>query len=68
MGFPGGASGNEATCQCRRHKRRRFNPRVREDPLQEKMTTHFSILAWTIPRTEEPGRMQSIGSQGVRHN
>ena len=31
-----------------------------EDPLQEGMTTHFSILAWRIPWTEEPGRLQSI--------
>ena len=34
----------------------------REDPLQEGMATHFSILAWRIPWTEEPGRLQSIGS------
>ena len=32
------------------------------------MTTHFSILAWKIPRTEEPGRLQSMGSQRVRHD
>ena len=32
-----------------------------EDPLEEGMTTHFSILAWRIPRTEEPGGLQSIG-------
>ena len=37
----------------------------REDPLQEGMATHFSILAWRIPWTEEPGRLQSIGSQRV---
>ena len=34
-----------------------------EDPLEEEMATHFSILAWTIPWTEEPGRLQSMGSQ-----
>ena len=34
-----------------------------EDPLEEGMTTHFSILAWRIPRTEEPGGLQSIGWQ-----
>ena len=34
-----------------------------EDPLQEGMATHSSILAWRIPRTEEPGGLQSIGSQ-----
>ena len=35
----------------------------REDPLDEGMTTHSSILAWRIPWTEEPGKLQSIGSQ-----
>ena len=34
-----------------------------EDPLEKEMTTHSSILAWKIPRTEGPGRLQSIGSQ-----
>ena len=34
-----------------------------EDPLEKEMATHSSILAWKIPRTEEPGRLQSIGSQ-----
>ena len=34
-----------------------------EDPLEEAMTTHSSILAWRIPRRVEPGRLQSIGSQ-----
>ena len=39
-----------------------------EDALEEDMATRSSILAWRIPWTEEPGRLQSIGSQGVRHN
>ena len=39
-----------------------------EDPLEEGMATHSNILAWTIPWTEEPGRLQSMGSQRVRHN
>ena len=39
-----------------------------QDPLQEGMATHSSILAWTIPWKEEPGRLQSRGSQRVRHN
>ena len=34
-----------------------------EDPLEEKMATHSSILAWRIPWTEEPGGLQSMGSQ-----
>ena len=39
-----------------------------EDPLEKRMATHSSILAWEIPWTEEPGRLQSMGSQRVRHN
>ena len=35
----------------------------REDPLEEKMATHSSILAWEIPRTEESGRLQSMESR-----
>ena len=37
-----------------------------EDPLEREMATHSSILAWIIPRTEEPGRLQSTGLQRVR--
>ena len=37
----------------------------REDPLEEEMTTHSSILAWEIPWTEEPDGLQSMGSQRV---
>ena len=40
----------------------------REDPLEKGMVTHFSILAWRIPWTEEPGGLQSTGLQRVRHN
>ena len=40
----------------------------REVPLGEEMETHSSILAWEIPRTEEPGGLQSMGSQRVRHD
>ena len=39
-----------------------------EDPLEKEMATHSRILAWEIPRTEEPGRLQSTGSQRVGHN
>ena len=42
-----------------------------EDPLEKEMETHYSILAWRIPWTEEPDRLQSIqsvGSQRVRHD
>ena len=39
-----------------------------EDPLEEGMATHSSILAWRIPRTEELGGLQSLGSQRTRHD
>ena len=39
-----------------------------EDPLEKEMATHSSILAWRIPRTEEPGRLQSMMSQRVGHD
>ena len=40
----------------------------REDPLEKEMATHSSILDWKIPWTEEPGRLQSMGSQRVGHD
>ena len=39
-----------------------------EDPMEKDMATHSSILAWRIPWTEEPGGLQSMGSQRVGHN
>ena len=45
-----------------------FQSLGQEDPVEEEMTTHSSILAWKIPQTEEPGRLQSVGSQRVRHD
>ena len=43
-------------------------PGSREDPLEKEMATHSSILAWKIPWTEDPGRLQSMGSQRVGHD
>ena len=40
----------------------------REDPLEEEMTTHSSILPWRIPWTEKPGGLQFMGSQRVGHD
>ena len=40
----------------------------REDPLEKEMATHSNTLAWRIPWREEPGRLQSMGSQRVGHN
>ena len=59
LGFLGDASGKEPSCQCRKHKRHRFDPW--EDILEEEIATHSSILAWRIPWTEECGGLQSEG-------
>ena len=40
----------------------------REDSLEDEMATQSSFLAWRIPRTEEPGGLQTMGSQRVRHD
>ena len=45
----------------------RVQPLGQEDPLEKEMATHSGILAWKIPWTEEPDRLQSMGSQRVRH-
>ena len=66
-GFPGGTSDKEPFCQCRGHESQ-FRSLGWEDPLEEGMATHSSILAWTIPWTEEPGGLQSIGSQRIGHD
>ena len=62
-GFPGG-SVVESACQCRRPM---LDPCVVGDPLEKNMATDSSILAWKIPRTEEPGRLEPMGLQRVRH-
>ena len=43
-------------------------PLGQEDPLEKEMATHSSTLAWKIPWTEEPGRLQSVGLQRVGHD
>ena len=63
-GFPGGLDCKESTCDA-------GDPGLipgQKDPLEEEMATHSSILAWRIPWTEEPGGLQSMGSQRVRFN
>ena len=45
----------------------RFRSLGQEDPLEKEMETHSSILTWEIPWTEEPGGLQSMGLQRVRH-
>ena len=63
--FSGGASGKEFDCQWRRHKRW-IQSWGWEDPLEEEMATHSSILVWRIPWTEKPGRLQSMRLQRVK--
>ena len=66
--FPGGVSGKELTCQCRKHSETWVPSLGGEDPLEKGMPTHSSILVWEIPWTEEPGRVQSIALQRVKHH
>ena len=61
-GFPGGDSGQDPTCQCRRPETWVWSL-GQEDPLGKGMATHSSILAWRIPWTDKPGGLQFIGSQ-----
>ena len=65
--YTGGASSKEPACQRRRRKRRGFGPQVWKIPGAGN-GTHSCILAWRIPRTEEPEKLQSTGSQRVRHD
>ena len=58
----------EPSYQCRRCKRFGFDPWVGKIPLEEGMASPSIILAWRIPWTGEPGRLQSIGSQKVRRD
>ena len=58
--------------QTVKHLSTMWETRVRslgwEDPLEKEMAIHSSTIAWEIPWTEEPGRLQSMGLQRVRHN
>ena len=67
MGLPGGAKGNESACQCRRRKRRGFDPWVGKIPWRRKRQPTLVFLPGEIPWTEEPGGLQSTGSQSVGH-
>ena len=64
-GNPGGASGKESHLLMQEKQTQSLGW---EDPLEREMATHSSILAWRIPWTEEPGGLQSMGSQGDRHD
>ena len=68
MGFPsGGGSVVKNLPAMQKTKETQVQSLGGEDPLEERMATHFSILAWKSRWTEEPGGLQSIGSQRVTH-
>ena len=62
MGFPSDTRGEEPNARVR------VQSLGQEDHLEEDTATHLSILAWRISWTEEPGELQSMGSQRVRHD
>ena len=64
MGFPGGSVVKNPPAK----QEMRVQSLGQEDPLEKEMATHSSILVWEIPWTEEPGELQSRGSQRVGHD
>ena len=66
--FPGDGSVVEPSRACLPVQEMQVRSLDEEDPWEEEMAPHPSILAWRIPWTEEPGGLQSVGSQRVRHN
>ena len=64
IGFPGGSLSKESACNVGDQ----VQSLGREDPPEKEMATHSSILAWRIPWTEEPGGLQTVGSQRVGHD
>ena len=68
IGFPGGTAVKNLPVKTEEMQETKFQSLGRKDPLQEKMATHSSILAWIISWTEEPGGLQSMGLQRVGHN
>ena len=60
LGFPGGSEVKVTACNV--------GSLGQEDPLEKEMATHSSILDWRIPWAEEPGGLQSTGSQRVGHD
>jgi len=62
--FPGGSEGKASAATWETQ----VQSLGREDPLEQEMAIHSSTLAWKIPRMEEPGRLQSMGSQRVGHD
>ena len=67
VGFPGGASSKEPACQCRRQRRQGFGPRFGKIPWRREWHPTPVFLPGESPWVEEPGGLQSMGSQRVRH-
>ena len=67
LSVPGGTSGKEPACQCRTHKRLRFDPWVGKIPCWRAWQPTPVFWPGESPWTEEPGRLWSVGSQRVRH-
>ena len=67
LGFPSGSVCKESTCNAGEAGRCEFNPSVGKIPWRRAWQP-TSILAWRIPWREEPGGLQSMGSERVRHN
>ena len=67
QGFPGGSAVKNCL-QCKSLQEMRVQSLGWEVPLDERMAIYFSILAWRIPWTEEPGELQSMVSQRVGHD
>ena len=65
--FPDGSAGKELACNAG-DIGSLGRSLGQEDPLEKEMATHSSILAWRMLWTEEPGGLQSMGSQGIRHD
>ena len=63
--FPGSSDSKESTCNAGDLG---FIPGSKKNPVEKEMATHSSILAWRIPWTEEPGRLQSIVLQRIGHD
>ena len=66
-GYPGGSDSKESACRFWRQETW-VSSLGQEDPLEKGMATHSSILACRIPWTEDPGGLQSVGSQRVGHD
>ena len=66
QGASSGSVGEKPACQYRRRRSLGFDPWRRKIPWSREWQTHSSILAWKIPRPEEPGRLQSLELQKSR--